>query len=70
MWLRRELFLMITRMCHRRLVIAAVARGPRLLRKDLCVPVVPVNAAGADGGKWVAGPQGNVFAPNTVESPW
>lgn len=53
-------------MCHRRLFIVAVARGPRLLRKDLCVPVVPVNA----GRKRVAGPGGNVFAPNTVESPW
>lgn len=61
---------MITRMCPRRLFIADAARGPRLLRTDLCVPLVPVNAAGDDGRKWVAGPGGNVFAPNTVESPW
>lgn len=47
--------------CYHRLFIAAAARGPRLFREDLCIPVGRVNAAAAaaasarDGGKWVVG---------------
>ncbi len=31
--------------------------------------IVCVNAA-KDGGEWVVGTIGNVFGPNTAESPW
>lgn len=50
----RETSCTLVHTVYHRLSTAAVTRGLRLVREDLWLPVLCVNAA-KDGGKWVGG---------------